>query len=126
MGVLNEKRCKKNSLGINCPIKNTIMSKNHKILYKGEMMEAHKFLGNVLNVKKIKYNGEILYNILMENYETILVNNLICETLCPTNVIAKLYTSNISEDCKNKIIVLMNNSIIKNDYLSYKKIIARL
>jgi 6-phosphogluconolactonase (cycloisomerase 2 family) len=117
---------KKNSLGINCPIKNTIMSKNHKILYKGEMMEAHKFLGNVLNVTKIKYNGEILYNILMENYETILVNNLICETLCPTNVIAKLYTSNISENYKNKIIVLMNNSIIKNDYLSYKKIIARL
>jgi len=117
---------KKNSLGNNYPFEDTIMSKNHKILYKGKMIEAYKFLDNIPNVKKIKYNGEILYNILMKNYDTIKINNLICETLSPSNIIAKIYTSNISQDYKDKIIVMINDSIIKNDYRSYKKIVNRI
>jgi hypothetical protein len=73
-------------------------------------------------VKKIQYDGEILYNILMERYDKITINNLICETLHPDNFIARLYNSNISEDYKNKLVVLMNDSIKKNNITSYKKI----
>ena len=111
-----------NALGANYPIKKTIISKDHKILYYGKMIEAYKFIGHFDKVKKMKYNGEVLYNILMENHEKINVNNLICETLHPKNIIAKIYNSKLSEKYKNKIIIIMNNSIKNNDYLIYKKI----
>jgi len=63
------------------------MSKHHKIYYKGKMIEAYRFK----NAKKVKYDGQILYNILMNDYEKININNLICETLHPKNNVAKLY-----------------------------------
>lgn len=42
-------------------------------------------------VYNIKYNGEILYNILIEKLDKMVINNLICEALHPENGIAKLY-----------------------------------
>ena len=62
----------------------------------------------------------------MEKYDTVNVNNIICETLHPENIIAKLYTSYISEDYKNKITIAINDTIQNNDYSSYKKIEQRL
>ena len=62
----------------------------------------------------------------MENYDKILVNNLICETLHPNNIIAKLYKTKYSEDYKEKIIFIINSSIRRNDYKSYKKITSLL
>ena len=73
------------------PSEKTVMSKDHKIKYDGKMIEAYKFIGIFKHVKKINYEGEILYNVLMEEYETIRVNNFICETLHPNNPIAKMY-----------------------------------
>ena len=40
----------------------------------------------------IKNNMEKLYNVLMEEYNIMLVNNMEVETLHPDNPIAKLYT----------------------------------
>ena len=77
----------KDALGLNHPTEKTIMSKHHKIYYKGKMIEAYRFK----NTKKVKYTGEVLYNILMNDYEKININNLICETLHPKNNVAKLY-----------------------------------
>ena len=116
----------KHSLGFNCPNKKTIMSKDHKILYKGEMIEAYQFLDLYDKVTKVEYNGEILYNVLMDDYGKMKINKMICETLHPKNIIAQLYTSNLHDDYKNKLIVQMNNSIVQNDYTSYKKIAIRL
>ena len=115
----------KNALGKNYPNKKTILSKNHKIVYKGTMIEAYKFLG-IEKVQKVDYNQEILYNVLMEQYETINVHNIMCETLHPNNIIAKLYNSNYGEDYKNKIICIMNESINKNDKISYAKIVKHI
>lgn len=42
-------------------------------------------------VHKVKHNGEPMYNVLMENYDVMLVNNMLCETLNPTNKIAHMY-----------------------------------
>ena len=116
----------KNALGNNYPNKKTIISKEHKILYKGKMIEAYKFLGHFEKVQKVDYKQEILYNVLMEKYEKIKVNNIICETLHPNNIIAKLYNSNYGEEYKNKIICIMNESINKNDKISYKKIVKHI
>ena len=48
------------------------------------MIKAIKLVNNN-NIYKIKYNGDILYNILMKNHSNISVNNMICETLKPNN-----------------------------------------
>jgi len=114
-------------LGENIPSTRTIVSKYHKIQNrKGKMIEAYKFLDYYEDVKKIDYNGEILYNILMDEHETLNVNNLICETLHPDHDIAKLYNSKYSQEDKNKIIVLMNYCKKLNDTKRYQKIVDRL
>ena len=80
---------KKDSLGQDYPSADTTMSKEHKLFHKGTMKEAQELINE--NIYKVNYNGEILYNILMEEHSKVVVNNLICETLHPDNLIAKLY-----------------------------------
>jgi hypothetical protein len=116
----------KDALGPNTPTKKTIMSKDHKIYYKGKMLAADTFVRKFPLVKRIAYTGEILYNVLMEDYETMDVNHLRCETLDPSNLIARLYNSNLGDDYKNTLIVMLNNSILKNDSRTYNKIASRL
>jgi uncharacterized repeat protein (TIGR03803 family) len=113
------------ALAHNCPNQRTIVSKNHKILYRGKMMEAHKFLGHSKQVRKVKYNQQILYNVLMEKHETICVNNIVCETLHPNNIVARLHNSHLKQKEKNEIIRSMNESIHKKDRNSFARV-ARL
>jgi hypothetical protein len=101
----------KHALGENIPSTRTIVSKYHKIQNrKGKMMDAYKFLDYYEDVKKVDYTGEILYNILMEDYETVNVNNLVCETLHPDHEIAKLYKNNYSEEYTDTVVMFMNYS----------------
>ena len=117
----------KHALGENIPSTRTIVTKYHKIKNEhGKMIQAYKYLDYFDRVKKNDYNGEILYNILMEEHETVNVNNLICETLHPEHEIAKLYTSKYSQEDKNKIIVLMNYCKKLNNTQTYQKIVDRL
>jgi hypothetical protein len=106
----------KDSLGTNVPCEKTIISENHKLFYNGKMTKAIDFIDKFDNVKKIKYNGEILYNILMEESNKMMVNNLICETLDPINSISKLQLKlqelNIEE--QKTIIKKYNDYVIKN------------
>ena len=62
------------------------------------MIETKKLVGLVEGVYNVKYDGEPLYNILLKEYGTMVVNNLITETLDPENVIAKLYSGKYSLD----------------------------
>ena len=80
----------KGALGNNIPSRDTQISKNHEILYNRQMIKAQYFVKQFEKVTKVKYNKEILYNILLENHDKMMVNNLICETLNPTNDIAKI------------------------------------
>ena len=116
----------KHSLGFNKPNKTTVTSKNHKVYYKGAMIKAHRFLKQFNRVTEIEYNGDVLYNVLMEKHDKLKVNNLTFETLDPKNFIAKLYTSNYDDEYKNKIIVVINNSIMQKDHRLYKSIINRI
>jgi hypothetical protein len=116
----------KDSLDSGVPSKKTVMSKDHKVLYKGKMIEAYKFVGHFDGIKKVAYDGEVLYNVLLEEYGKMDVNNMICETLHPKNIIAKLYTNGYSDEFKNKIVVLMNDSISKKDIMAYKSIVGNL
>ena len=51
----------------------------NKVFYKGKMIEASK-----ITKKRQKYNGELLYNVLMEEHNKMSVNNMIVETLDPS------------------------------------------
>ena len=106
----------KDAICPNAPSQKTIISKNHCIFYKGKMIEAKYFIGNFKNVYKIKYTGEILYNVLMKNYDKIMVNNLICETLDPKNGMAKLYKhlQTLTPEKQYQLIKTHNELAIKN------------
>jgi len=109
----------KNAIGNNLPSQKTVISQNHQIFYKGKMVESNEFIGKFRGVKNMKYNGEVLYNVLLENHDKMLVNNLICETLHPKNKIAQLYTllSKYPSEEHPKIIKMLSKYISKIDRL---------
>lgn len=106
----------KDSICKNIPSQKTIISKNHEIFYSGKMIKAKEFLNKSNNIYKIKYNGEILYNVLMENHDKMIVNNMICETLNPNNIIGKFYIelNKCPSHEKRKIITKYNRIAIEH------------
>jgi hypothetical protein len=95
----------KNSLGNNIPSQKTIISKNHKIFYNGKMVKACGLVGLNDKISKIEYNDEVLYNVLMENHDKMIVNNLICETLDPTSIVAEFYKASKKLDVQRRDIL---------------------
>jgi hypothetical protein len=68
-----------------------------------------------------------MYNILLDKYSTVNVNNMICETLKPSNIVSLLYKALISQNEKNNIIKELNNiNNINNDSEKYLKIYSHL
>jgi hypothetical protein len=88
---------KKDSLAKNVPCENTLITQKHKIFYKGQMIPAKYFIKDFKDVKKVTYSGEVLYNILLETHEVMMVNNLLAETLHPDNIVAKLFRGEFPE-----------------------------
>jgi hypothetical protein len=95
----------KDSLGNNIPSQKTIISKNHKIFYNGKMVKARGLVGLNDKITKLEYNNELLYNVLMENHDKMIVNNLICETLDPTSIVAEFYKASKNLDVQRKNIL---------------------
>jgi CHAD domain-containing protein len=113
-------------LGINTPSQPTILTKDHKIMYQNNLVSAERFLNLSNQIKKVRYTGEILYNVLLSDYDVMSVNNLQCETLNPNNLIAKLYTKNFSNDEKTRMILEMNDSLLNKDIKRYKYVLNNL
>ena len=104
----------KHSLGINIPNKKTYISNYHAIIYKNNLIPAKQLVGRLRGVYHVKYNKQILYNILMEKHYIMNVNNMRVETLNPKNIVAKLYTNEHSPEEKTKLILEINE-ITKNN-----------
>jgi hypothetical protein len=100
----------KDSIMNNYPMVKTIISKEHKIYWNHKMRKADYFLQSYLfpYVNRIKYNGEIMYNILLKTHSLMRVHGLLVETLSPNNFISKLYFSKLSKKQKNTIILYFN------------------
>ena len=100
---------KAGSIMKNMPKEDTVITKEHKVLYKGRMVEA-KELVNGSTIVYEKYNGETLYNILLSGEGKMVVNGMIVETLSPSNNIAKLYKiiKDYKEEEKKEIIRIYN------------------
>lgn len=116
---------KPHSLAVNVPSKKTFISPHHKIYYSGKLVDAHKFIG-IKGVEAVAYSGEILYNILEDNYSLMKVNNIVCETLDPNNVVARLYNSNLGEEYKKKIISTANHTTKKRNIRAYSSVVNKL
>lgn len=92
----------------NIPSQDTIISRFHKVLYKGEMICAKDIPG----AKKIAYEGQFLYNVLLDNYEKMIVNNIIVDTLHPRNraaILSRYILKNKPDAAKiNKLVAIHN------------------
>jgi len=113
----------KDSLGPNIPSQKTITTKDHKIFYNKQMIEPRKLVGQVDGIYYIENKGEILYNVLMEQHDKMIVNNMITETLHPDNIIAKLYTGNFTEEEKINIVIKLNDCVKSNSERKFKKLV---
>jgi surface protein len=116
----------KHSICRNSPMKTTVMTKDHKLMFEGKMVPAYRLLDYSSEIKKVKYSGEVLYNVLLHTHGLINVNGLLCETLDPENIIAKLYRHNYNETERNDIIILMNRSLKDRDLVEYTSVVNRL
>jgi hypothetical protein len=76
---------KKDQLSPNVPNKDTVITKWHKVIYNGTLVKAM----NLPGIHVCQYNGETLYNVLMDEHETMVVNGMTVETLDPNHEIAK-------------------------------------
>jgi len=102
------------------------MTKDHKVLYENSLIPAYKFLDISSDVKKVKYTGEVLYNVLLEKYYVMNVNNLICETLHPNNLIAKIYRNRFTDEYNERVVSIMNYALENRNLYSYKSILRRI
>ena len=114
----------KDALGKNIPCTKTEISKNHKVFYKGHMIKARNLVGLCEGVNYISYNGDILYNVLLETHDMMMINNLICETLNPTNIMAKIYGGKYSSSEQSHLSIELTKIIEANDVEACKKFCA--
>ena len=115
-----------NSIGRNIPTARTIMTKDHQIEFEGRLVPAERFLDYSSEIKKVNYHGEILYNVLLEKHSIMSVNGLVCETLHPENIMAKLYTNGYADEERNAIVVTINESLAKRNLQSYKSVLGKV
>jgi len=108
-------RIAKHALGHLYPEKTTFISQNHKVFCQGQMIKA-KHLVDDCNVTLVPYNGQVLYNVLLEEHEKMQVNNLIVETLHPEHKVAKLYRflKNVDAAHHGKFIAAFNKKDLEH------------
>jgi hypothetical protein len=115
----------KDALSKNVPSQQTLCSMEHKVFYKGEMTKARNIVDLCENVTFVDYNGETLFNVLLKKHDKMMINNLICETLHPENIAAKISTMKDGQK-KNKAIQELSKIIKENNVPEYQKLYASL
>ena len=115
----------KDALSKNVPSQQTLCSMEHKVFYKGEMTKARNLVDLCENVTFVDYNGETLFNVLLKKHDKMMINNLICETLHPDNIAAKISTMKDGQK-KNKAIQELTKIIKENNVPEYQKLYASL
>jgi len=113
------------ALSKNVPSQQTLCSKNHKVFYNGEMTKARNIVDMCENVTLVDYNGETLFNVLLKKHDKMMINNLICETLHPENIMAKISTMKNGQK-KNTAIRELTRIIKENNVPEYQKLYASL
>ena len=115
----------KDALSKNVPSQQTLCSMEHKVFYQGKMTKARNLVDLCENVIFVPYNGETLFNVLLKKHDKMMINNLICETLHPENIAAKISTMKNGQK-KNKAIQELTKIIKENNIPEYQKLYASL
>ena len=94
---------KKNSLHNNVPCMDTIMSRHHRVYYNKEMNEAYKFI-KLNKAEHIEFPEDtVIYNVLLDSHEKMVINNMIVETQDPHSTTGYFYNNFIlNENCSKK------------------------
>ena len=122
-------RIGRDTLGKDYPVQDTVISRLHKLEYCGQMVASEWFVDRgFAGVERIPYSGEPLYNVILAEPRTMRVNNLVCETLLPSNPIAKLYarSSRYTEYTRDIILSLLKIHTASNDREAYRKVLSSL
>ena len=119
-------RIEKDALGPNLPSRRTEISRDHEVFYKGKSIRSEDLVNMSSNVYRIKYHGETLYNVLLDKHDKMMVNNLICETLHPANIMAKICCGKYTTEEKKKIYAELNEMLANNDLTACKRLYASL
>jgi hypothetical protein len=117
-------KIKRNALGKNIPSRDITVTGNHLVEYDFVLMPVRVLSTELEKIEKVKYNGEKLYNILMDKHEIIKLNNLNVETLHPNNLIARLYNNenfqNLEHEEKKSFIRTFNKKIQEEGLIKYE------
>ena len=110
---------KKDAFAKNVPSQDTLTTQNHCFFYNGNMVKAKHLVNKLDNVVLVKYDGCILYNVLQDKHETMVINNLIAETFYPEHGIAKMYRyfseNKVSPEMQYNIMVQVANEYKKKN-----------
>jgi hypothetical protein len=90
------------------------------------MVKANELVEVCEGVTRIPYSGETLYNVLMEKHDNMMINNVICETLDPKNIMAKICGGKYNRSEQDKICKELNDIIKADNIPAYKKLYASL
>jgi hypothetical protein len=74
----------------NYPSSLTYISKKHKVYLKGKLKAAYRLIKHK-GVSFVPYEGNILYNVLLDEYGLMSVNGMLCETLHPDNPVGQIF-----------------------------------
>jgi hypothetical protein len=88
---------RKDSIRKHYPNQDTLMSRKHKIYMKGKLKAAYRLAENYKGITLVPYQGQKLYNVLLEDYGIMNIHGLLCETLHPMNPMAKLFRDRSSK-----------------------------
>jgi uncharacterized protein YjdB len=84
----------KNAVSENVPHTRTVMTRKHRVLLEDILIRALDLV-NHETIRPQPYQGEYLYNVLLEEPSTMDIHGLLCETLNPDSNIAKFYLESI-------------------------------
>ena len=91
----------KDAIYNNIPSLDTVMTKEHAIFYKGKLVKIDSLVNNS-SIIYIENTGEKLYNVLLDKHDLMIVNNILAETLHPTNLISRIYNESDVYDIVSK------------------------
>jgi hypothetical protein len=120
-------RIKRHALGHNVPAMDTQISPEHRIRIDGHLVQAKNLVGEFYGVKFVPYHGEPLYNVLMDDYSTMVVHGMTVETLDPNSEIAKLYTvkCKFDRDMRDRIVGILKECAETGNYAAYRQVIGK-
>jgi hypothetical protein len=72
---------KKHAFGKNIPNKNTYIGRNHAIYIDGKLVRARDLINKNSVQQHPRQVSDMIYNVLLEKYSVMYINNMPCETL---------------------------------------------